>query len=238
VRPGSRVAGMQFRVSVANSAGAPPVARAPEYIPASGYPSPSQNAIAGNDLLCAWSLTPSPAFATPLEGTNLIGYLRLSIPASANGGSRYTLRFSYVDAAPDFSTQYECESCPGAVAVGVAAPAVESVSDEWKTFYFGGYSAASAADDADPDGDGFTNREEYLAGLYPLDADWRCHWQGDGIRLRWFGAAGCAYQVESSADLKAWTAVGASWQGTGALMEFAGASGGEQVRFYRVRSVP
>jgi hypothetical protein len=238
VQPGFKVGGMQFRVSVVPAAGSPAILQAPEFVAVSGFAGPTQNAASGKDLLCAWSLTPSPGFTTPLQGSNWIGYLRLAIPANANGGARYTLHFSYVDASPDMETQYECESCPGSVTVGAAAAAAETVSDEWKVRFFGSYTDARAAADADPDGDGFSNREEYVAGLNPNAADWRYQGLADGIQLRWFGETGRAYQVESSVDLREWTAVGAPWQGAGNLLEYTGRSGADRVRFYRVRIAP
>ncbi len=41
------------------------------------------------------------------------------------------------------------------------------MSDEWETRWFGGYT--NAAPDADPDNDGFSNLQEYVADTHPLD---------------------------------------------------------------------
>jgi hypothetical protein len=73
-----------------------------------------------------------------------------------------------VDGSPDLRTQYDFESFPAKVWVGTAAhtPA-EVISDEWKQHFFGSLDNALSAPDADPDGDGVSNLQEYKAGKQP-----------------------------------------------------------------------
>lgn len=66
--------------------------------------------------------------------------------------------------------------------------------------------------DGDFDKDGFSNRAEYIAGTYATDgADYlRLHVveaQATTVRLRFVSIIGKIYSVESSPDMKTWTAV-------------------------------
>lgn len=80
-----------------------------------------------------------------------------------------------------------------------------------------GLSDADPADaDTDLDGDGFTNRQEYLAGTDPRDAGdflrigevaWQGAESGGGVAVRWTPAPGRYYTVERSTDLVNWMAV-------------------------------
>ena len=241
-RPGYRIAGMQFRVTIVNESGAPALTQVPEFVPRSGLPAPNSSQAAGlTDLLCAWSLIPSPAFNPPLQGSNLIGSLRLVIPNTASQGAVYTLHFSHADGSPDINTQYDLESYPGSVWVlNAAARPTETISDEWKTFFFGSYTNALAAATADPDGDGFANQEEYLAGLNPTGFDWRYQWTPEGLQFRWFGANGRSYVVERSFDLRGWSALGSPRLGEGKLLLYTDTDrqSPNRSRFYRVRVAP
>ena len=69
----------------------------------------------------------------------------------------------------------------------------------------------------DADGDGFTNRQEYLAGTNPRDSSsmlrigeiaQRSLAQGGGIAISWNSAAGRIYNLERSYDLASWVVIG------------------------------
>src|SRR5882724_5832501 len=47
----------------------------------------------------------------------------------------------------------------------------DGLPDSWEIQYFGSITDPRATPNADPDGDGFTNLQEYLAGTNPLDAN-------------------------------------------------------------------
>ena len=83
----------------------------------------------------------------------------------------------------------------------------DGLSDVWTALYHPTNVAT-----ADEDGDGFTNAQEALAGTDPLNAASRfaaapCTDDAGNLVLRWRGAWGKRYLVESSADLKTWTAL-------------------------------
>ncbi len=83
----------------------------------------------------------------------------------------------------------------------------DGLSDVWTALYHPNNGAT-----VDEDGDGFTNAQEALAGTDPLNAASRfaATPQSDAagnLVLRWRGAWGKRYLVESSTDLKTWTAL-------------------------------
>ncbi len=68
----------------------------------------------------------------------------------------------------------------------------------------------------DADGDGFTNRQEYLAGTDPRDASsvlrvgeiaQRALEDGGGVAVSWASAAGRRYKLERSYNLRDWTTI-------------------------------
>ncbi|HQF38817.1 MAG TPA: right-handed parallel beta-helix repeat-containing protein [Opitutaceae bacterium] len=113
----------------------------------------------------------------------------------------------------------------------------DGLSDVWAALYHPTKGAT-----VDEDGDGFTNAQEALAGTDPLDAASRfaATPQTDAagnLVLRWRGAWGKRYLVESSADLKTWTALPALHVGRGqelsVVVRAAGAAA-EARRYWRV----
>ena len=85
----------------------------------------------------------------------------------------------------------------------------DGLPDDWQALYFGPNPAAWPAPSADSDGDGVSNRDEFLSGTNPTDALDRLKVQvqptGQGLLLTWSSHAGGIYQLQSSTDLKSWT---------------------------------
>ena len=78
----------------------------------------------------------------------------------------------------------------------------------WMERWFGDLSGANLLDaaKADPDGDGLTNAQEFLAQTDPTDflSALRMVWAqmgAEGITLEWNSASGCVYDVEISTNL-------------------------------------
>ncbi len=110
-----------------------------------------------------------------------------------------------------------------AAALLVVAPAAHAVldldhdglSDIWQAAY-----PAAGADDADPDGDGFSNLLEQIAGTNPLSAASRPlvaleRDDSANLVLRWPGLKGKRYYISQSPDLKQWSLLGSSVGGNG-----------------------
>jgi hypothetical protein len=212
VLPGYNLAGLQFRSMVTSSSGAP-VVTSNWFTPAPGLTTPLiLPGLAGNDKVQAWSFG---SFATPLQNSNYLGTVSFQVPSGAEPGANYTLHFSGVDGAPNFSTAYQMESHPGYVWVMSAAQQTPSItSDEWKIAFFGSLTNSLAGDNVDADGDGAANWQEYLAGTNPTNALSRLQFSSanlysDGVRgvaINWLTAPGKTYILQASPALN-----GANW---------------------------
>ena len=120
-------------------------------------------------------------------------------------------------------------------------------SDEWKTAFFVSITNALAADDADPDGDGAPNWQEYLAGTNPTNSRSVLQFSGatlnaaglNGIGINWLTAPGKVYVLESSPAVQgaAWSAVHTN-TGDGNACEWFISNYSGSPRFYKIRVQP
>ncbi len=246
VRKENSIAGLQFKIQV-ESDGAKlesPIA----FVPSKGIPRPlTVDGLSLAETVASWPLVPSAAFTPALRNASVLGTVRVKIPASASKGQRYTIHFLRTDGSPDENTQYEIESLPGSVWVGVEAQSPpENISDEWKEFYFGGLLDPQLASDGDSDGDGASNLAEYLAGTNPVNAKSRLQLSIPGIRrsggaeevvLRWQTTPGRSYVVEWAADVQGgeWNVLADNVDGDGEVHEVTTPPLAASASFYRVR---
>jgi hypothetical protein len=240
VKPGYTVRGLQFRAQVTPEGDAPGLGAQADYSPAAGFPAAAWKMdVAAGDLLQAWSIGDMPA----LQKSNVIGFIRFTVPPTAVSGQNYTVHFVGVDGAPDLQTQFEFESFPVSVWVDCPAQrAPETISDEWKTRFFGNCRLALAQGARDPDDDGLDNATEYAKGTNPVDL--RLHsgqmitGQGETICLRWFGELGKTYIVETASNLATpnWQILAANLPGEGGLMEYLVKTTTGSASFCRVRA--
>ncbi len=241
VGTGFSLAGLQFRATLLPEGNAP-TPGAITFTPApnitGGQVLPGLSA---NDIVCAWSLG---TLASPLQNSNLIGQITFTVPGAAQVGQHYTLRFSYVDGAPDINTQYDLESFPGSAWVMSAAiSAPSSTSDEWKINFFGSLTNALAADNVDADNDGVPNWKEYRAGTNPNDVGSFLHFTSaisatGATTLTWLSAPNKTYIIEGASLINAttWTTV-SSVVGDGNVKQVTEPNTGT-VQFYRIRLQP
>jgi hypothetical protein len=91
------------------------------------------------------------------------------------------------------------------------------IPGDWMTRYFGGNWPAAAADS---DGDGASNRDEFLAGTNPTNASSvlrvNLDYTAQGVFLNWNTEPGLIYQVQTSVELDIWTNSGAPRLAAGA----------------------
>ncbi len=246
VTRGHGVQGLQFRAVVTPENGSPALTQPVRFVAETSLSSPislqgGQEGLTLNESASAWTLLQNP-FPSTIQGERRLGALEITIPSTASAGDSYSVRFANADGAPDLRTQYEFQSLPGTVWVGTAAkrPA-ERISDEWKLRFFGALQSAWTGVDADPDGDGINNLEEFLAGSNPVSLRLhapRAETGAGSFLLRWFGEAGKRYSVESSNDLGAWQSIDTDRVGRGDLEEIRSSDAAENARFYRVRVHP
>ena len=105
VRPGYELGGLAFRATVGPEGAAPGVTRPVQFIPNPNLAAPSQVLVpSAGTILCGWPLVPSSSFDPPLEGSILLGSLRVTLPNQALAGQAYTVRFANADGSPDLQT--------------------------------------------------------------------------------------------------------------------------------------
>lgn len=243
--PNSALAGLQFRASVTPDGAAPALTQPIQFIAASGVNGPQTQVEPLNQIGCGWSLGTVNLAA---QSSNLLGYVRFTLPTNAGAGQTYSVSFAYADGAPDLSTPYTFESRRGQVAVLTAAPRASLTSDDWKTQFFGSVSNPSADDFADPDLDGSLNWQEYVAGTSPVDASSRLQVRSVSSRragglpqllLHWETVPDKVYEVVQSTSPSGpvWTSR-QTIVGDGYDAEFVETNAAGAPRFYRLRVVP
>jgi hypothetical protein len=119
--------------------------------------------------------------------------------------------------------------------------------DAWAAGFFGSLNDPRAGKGLDPDGDGFNNESEYLAGTDPKDKDSALRILTISpvagqlqVKLQWQSAADKKYKLESATQAEGpFAEVGAVVSGTGGTAQANVArDAAEPGRFYRVRLVP
>jgi alpha-D-xyloside xylohydrolase len=116
----------------------------------------------------------------------------------------------------------------------------DGVTDSWRNYW------GITDDNADSDGDGFTNAQEYFAGTNPNDAQSRFAIQsvtpqsGGGFQVSWPSQPGIRYRVQWKNNLtdSMWQSIAPDFTGTGSIMSWTDdgtQTGGLSLqRFYRV----
>ncbi len=112
----------------------------------------------------------------------------------------------------------------------------DGLPDDWQTLYWGTNSALWPSPNADSDGDGVNNRDEFLAGTDPKNANSvlrvKLSSTPQGLFLLWNTQPGLVYQLQTSGDMNSWTSLGSP--------RFAGGTndsvyvGGNNLGYYRV----
>jgi uncharacterized repeat protein (TIGR01451 family) len=119
----------------------------------------------------------------------------------------------------------------------------DGLPDAWEYRFFGGIGGGSVDDS---DGDGITNRDEFLGGTDPMNATSatrivRVQMEGDDVCLFFTSVTGKAYRIESAEEMTAgkWTPVVEEVSGNGGIAEARHRAGfGARNLFYRVRVLP
>jgi hypothetical protein len=88
----------------------------------------------------------------------------------------------------------------------------DGLPDNWQVKYFGPIASFWPLPGADSDGDGNSNRDEFLAGTNPADGSSALRTSIEntqlGTLLVWNSLPGGLYQIQASSDLINWSDVG------------------------------
>lgn len=235
---GASLSGLQLMAHVGAGNDAPVLTQAAEFVAAGTMPAVSRMSVVSSGV-AAWDMG---SLATPLRGSNLVGFVTFTVPTNALPGQAYTVYFTGVDGAADWNTQADFAVIPASVWVRSDAQA-RLPEVEWMFRHFGSLTNRWASLNADPDGDGVPNWQERLAGTDPtklrlalirasviFDAN-------NGLKLRWFGKLGAKYTVEKTTDLSSntWIEVAANLQGRADIQEFITSFTPQPATYYRVR---
>lgn len=204
-------------------------------------PAPSVNlSKSGSDRSVAWleTLPELPA------GTFTLGTIDFLVPANANADCIFDVRFSHVQSSIGLTAVPAVpEHAVLIMNNRAAAPWNDEIPDAWRVQHFGSLMNVLSAAEADADGDGMSNLEEFRAGTIPTDNASRLALAGRAARgafvLSWPTSASKFYRLQVSSEL-----TGASWitleeriSGTGSIVERTPAVPNPERAFYRVQVV-
>ena len=117
----------------------------------------------------------------------------------------------------------------------------DGLPDDWQALYWGSNGAAWPAPNEDSDGDGASNRDEFLAGTDPTSKDsvlsQTLEATSQGLFLKWNTRPGSMYQVQTSGSMGGWTNLGGPRfaAGTTDSMNAGVADSGAYYRIIRLR---
>jgi hypothetical protein len=181
-----------------------------------------------------------------LTGNASIGTLRVTLPANAPSSAAYAVHFDHASASPNGMGSFPNQVKTGLITLSNRSGSSynDGIPDSWRMRYFFTLNNLLSQTNADADGDGLNNQQEYLAGTDPTDpksffknigTDPGAAQQPNDCVISWPSAIGKQYVIERSASLVSpnWTSIDTN-SGNGNIMEYHDATGGG-VRFYRVR---
>ncbi len=241
---------LMLNVQVESLENSAPITQSIQFTPVPNLGTPLLTDSKGaNNYAAAWLDNSAPG----VWGNSVVGTLSVTIPPNASPQAAYRISFPHISASPNGLVLFPQSVQAGLITLGSQQTSSwnDGIPDVWRLRYFGSVSNPLSAASTDPDGDGVSNRSEYLAGTDPLDGN--SVWRLSGLRvvigqdataslglaLRWTTVAGRKYAVEFSAALNGlqWTPLANNLVGTGQELQYVDPVVSNQNRYYRIRLV-
>ncbi len=201
----------------------------------SPYASDSQSA---NNFAAAWL----NSTVAGVSGSSIIGTLTVTLPPTVNGNSAYLVHFDHFSASPNGLALFHATIQDGLITVGnrTGSSWGDGIPDTWRLLYFGTVSNILSAANADPDGDGASNWQEYIAGTNPLNATSVFQFlpaassSGSSFTLQWPSVVNKNYTLQSASSLGGgWTTVATNLIGNSQVLQWTDTNAASGARFYR-----
>jgi sugar lactone lactonase YvrE len=232
---------LAMNVDVIPLDGSPAVTSGVTFSPAAGLGSPyaamSQGA---NNYAAAWLNSSNSG----VSGTNVIGTVTVTLPANVTGNSSYLVHIEHFSASPNGLALFHSTVTDGLITVGnrTGSSWGDGIPDTWRLIYFGTISNLLSAANLDPDGDGASNWQEYVAGTNPMDPTSVLQLTpmapAPNFTVEWPSVPGKTYQVKSATSLFStnWITTASNLAGTGQMMQLSDTNTpAPPARFYRVQ---
>jgi hypothetical protein len=224
-----------------------------DVIPLDGSPAITNTVtITPADVLGAPTLTDSQGTAnyagawlnstnSGVSGTNILGTVSITLPPNVTTNSSYLIHFEHFSASPNGLALFQPTIKDGLVTVGSDRSTSswgDGIPDWWRLTYFGTVSNLLSAANLDPDGDGASNWQEYVAGTNPQDPNSVLQVTANtNFIVQWPSVPGKTYALESSTSLFStnWTVLCTNMVGTGQVMQIQDTNlPAPPARFYRI----
>jgi hypothetical protein len=177
-----------------------------------------------------------------VSGANVIGTLTVTLPPNVNANSAYLVHFDHFSASPNGLALFHATVQDGLITVGnrTGSSWHDGIPDTWRLLNFGTVSNTLSAANADPDGDGANNWQEYIAGTNPLDATSVFKFlpgttqAGAAFTLQWPSVVNKNYTLQSSpAPGSGWTTIASNLLGNSQVLQWTDTNASAGARFYR-----